>query len=102
MAAFFKTTILGGVLFLLPLAIVLMILGYLLALASTVAQPIADRLQVQWGDVAGVGAVTMLSALVLVIISFGAGLIARTYLGKRASRAGSRTPCSAVCLNTRW
>jgi uncharacterized membrane protein len=30
MAAFFKTTILGGMLFLLPLAIVLMVLGYLL------------------------------------------------------------------------
>ena len=29
MAAFFKTTILGGILFLLPLAVVLMVLGYL-------------------------------------------------------------------------
>jgi hypothetical protein len=36
MAAFFKTTILGGILFLLPLAIVLMVLGYLLKLAATV------------------------------------------------------------------
>jgi len=29
MPAFFKTTILGGILFLLPLAVVLMVLGYL-------------------------------------------------------------------------
>ena len=87
MAAFFKTTILGGVLFLLPLAIVLMVLGYLLKLAATVAKPIADRLEVQgWGDVAGIGLVTVLSALVLVVVSFGAGLIARTYLGGRITR----------------
>ena len=44
MAAFFKTTILGGILFLLPVAIVLMILGYALKVAATVAQPIADKL----------------------------------------------------------
>jgi uncharacterized membrane protein len=84
MAAFFKTTILGGILFLLPLAIVLMVLGYLLKLAATVAKPVADRLEGEgWGDVAGIGLVTFLSALVLVVVSFSAGLVARTYLGAR-------------------
>ena len=87
MAAFFKTTILGGILFLLPLAIVLMILGYLLKLAATVAKPIADRLEGQgWGDVAGVGLVSVLAALVLVLVSFGAGMVARTYFGARMTR----------------
>jgi uncharacterized membrane protein len=55
-------------------------------MASMVAQPISDRLQLQWSDAAGVGAVTILSALVLVIISFGAGVTARTYLGKAITR----------------
>jgi uncharacterized membrane protein len=86
MTAFLKTTIVGGVLFLLPLAVVLMLLGYALRLASMVAQPISDRLQLQWSDAAGVGAVTILSALVLVIVSFGAGITARTYLGKYITR----------------
>ena len=86
MAAFFKTTILGGILFLLPLAIVLMILGYALKVAATVAQPIADKLQLGWGDAAGIGIVTVLSAVVLVLVSFGAGLLARTYLGARITR----------------
>jgi uncharacterized membrane protein len=86
MTAFLKTTIVGGVLFLLPLAVVLMLLGYALRLASMVAQPISDRLQLQWSDAAGVGLVTILSALVLVIVSFGAGVTARTYLGKRMTR----------------
>jgi uncharacterized membrane protein len=87
MTAFLKTTMLGGVLFLLPLAIVLMILGYALKLASMVAQPISERLQLHpWGDLAGVGVVTMLSALLLVLVSFAAGLAARTYMGERITR----------------
>ena len=100
MAAFFKTTILGGILFLLPVAIVLMILGYALKVAATVAQPIADKLQLGWGDAVGIGIVTVLSAVVLVLVSFGAGLLARTYLGARITR-GFETRCSAVCLTTR-
>jgi uncharacterized membrane protein len=79
MTAFLKTTMLGGILFLLPLAIVLMVLGYALGLASKVAQPISEKLQLDnWGTVAGVGVVTVLSALVLVLLAFAAGLVART------------------------
>ena len=82
MTAFLKTTMLGGILFLLPLAIVLMVLGYALGLASMVAQPISEKLQLDaWGTVAGVGIVTVLSALVLVLLAFAAGLVARTYIG---------------------
>jgi uncharacterized membrane protein len=85
MTAFLKTTMVGGVLFLLPVAIVLMILGYALRLASMVAQPISDKLQFQ-NDLAGVGIVTLLSVLVLVFLSFAAGIAARTYLGGRITR----------------
>lgn len=87
MTAFLKTTMVGGVLFLLPLAIVLMILGYALRLASVVAQPISEKLQLHhWGDLAGTSLVTVLSVLVLVLLSFAAGLAARTYLGGRLTR----------------
>jgi uncharacterized membrane protein len=87
MTAFLKTTLVGGILFLLPRAIVLMILGYALRLASTVAQPISDGLDLQrWGGVAGIGVVTLLSALVLLLVAFAAGMTARTYLGERITR----------------
>jgi len=87
MTTFLKTTMVGGVLFLLPLAVVLMVLGYALGLASKVAQPISDRFDLQqWGDFAGVGLITVLSALVLVFVSFAAGIVARTYLGERITR----------------
>src|SRR4029078_113828 len=39
-----------------------------------------------WGDVAGVGLVSVLAALVLVLVSFGAGMVARTYLGAHMTR----------------
>ena len=56
MTAFLKTTMLGGVLFLLPFAIVLMVLGYALGLASKVAQPISEKLQLDdWGTLPGLG-----------------------------------------------
>ena len=84
MNAFLKATILGGVLFLLPLAIVLMLLGYALRLAGKLAQPISDHLGLQhWSGLAGIGVVTILSALLLVIVAFAAGVAARTYLGER-------------------
>jgi uncharacterized membrane protein len=87
MNAFLKATIIGGVLFLLPLAIVLMILGYALRLATKLAQPISDHLDLQhWGDLAGIGVVTILSALLLVLVAFAAGVAAHTYLGERITR----------------
>jgi len=87
MKAFLKATILGGVLFLLPLAIVLILLAYALRLASKVAKPISDYLDLQqWSDFAGIGIVTLLSALLLVFIAFAAGIAARTYLGGRVTR----------------
>jgi uncharacterized membrane protein len=87
MTKLLKTTMLGGILFLLPLAIVLMVLGYALRVASQVAQPISEKLQLNdWGDVAGVGVVTVLSVLVLVFVAFAAGLAARTYSGERLTR----------------
>ena len=87
MNAFLKATIIGGVLFLLPLAIVLMILGYALGLAAKLAKPISDQLDLQqWGDFAGIGVVTILSALLLVLVAFAAGVAARTYLGGRITR----------------
>jgi uncharacterized membrane protein len=87
MTTFLKTTLVGGAVFLLPLAIVLMLLGYALRLAATVARPLSEQLKLQhWEGVAGVGIVALLSALVLIVLSFAAGLAARTYSGERLTR----------------
>jgi uncharacterized membrane protein len=92
MKKFLKMTVLGGVLFLLPLAFVLFILGQALRLAITVAQPITSALHLEhMGDFAGIGIVTVIGVLVLVCISFSAGIVARTTIGKRLSGWLERT-----------
>ena len=73
-------------LFLLPLGLVLFILGYALRLATRVAQPISEALHLdQLGDVAGIGITTVVGVLLLVLVSFAAGLIGRTSIGGRIS-----------------
>ena len=87
MKSFFRATIVGGVLFLLPAALVVLILGYAVRMAVKVAQPLSDGLGLdQLGEVEGIGAATVLGILVLVVISFAAGIFARTGGGRRISR----------------
>jgi uncharacterized membrane protein len=84
---FLKTTIIGGTTFLLPAALVVFILAYALRLVKRLAAPISHSLKLdQLGDLAGIGAATVLSVLVLVLISFAAGIAARTAIGGRLSR----------------
>jgi uncharacterized membrane protein len=84
---FLKTTLLGGALFLLPVALILFILSYALRWAKDVARPIADGLHIdRFGGVADFVAVTALSVVILILISFAAGIVARTAVGKRISR----------------
>ena len=87
MKEFLKTTIIGGVLFLLPVALVLFILAHAFRLAKDIAEPISNSLHLDLvGDVAGIGIVTVISVLVLVLVSFVAGIVARTRLGARITR----------------
>lgn len=81
---FLKTTIVGGLLFLLPVALVLIVLRYAMRLAGKVAEPISEFLRVD--EVLGPGGITVIAVLILIFISFVAGLIARTGWGKRVMR----------------
>jgi len=89
---FLKTTIIGGTAFLLPAALILFILSYALRLVKRLAGPISHGLRLdQLGELAGIGAATLLSVLVLVLISFAAGIVARTTVGARISRWSERS-----------
>jgi uncharacterized membrane protein len=83
---FVKTTIIGGLSFLLPVAIIIFILSYALRLVRRIAEPISHSLHLDHLVGAGIGAVTILSAAVLVLIAFAGGIIARTAAGRRISR----------------
>ncbi len=80
---FLETTVFGGVLFLLPLVLVLIVLAHALRLAERAVQPISKLLP---DAVVGVGGITILAVATLVIISFIAGLVARTNAGKRVGQ----------------
>ena len=83
---FVKTTVMGGALFLLPVAVILFILSYAPRLAKKVARPIADSLHIDLGGPASIIAVTVLSVLILVLVSFAAGIVARTAVGRRITK----------------
>ena len=73
---FVKTTLVGGLLFLVPLAITLLVLQKAIGALSKLVKPIADEIPVE--TVAGVHMRQLLSALILVLVGFVAGLFART------------------------
>lgn len=80
---FLKTTIIGGASFVLPVAIIIFILAYAFRLVRPIAEPIAHTLNLHHLVGKGIGTVTILSVAVLVLISFAAGVIARTAAGRR-------------------
>ena len=99
MKEFLKNTIVGGAVFLLPVALVGFILSRALRLTKGVAEPLAKGLQLdQLGSVAGMGAAAILSVLMLVLV-FAAGFAARTAVGQ-AYYPMVGNSCSAVCRNT--
>ena len=58
-----------------------------LAAEEGFAQPMSDKLGLdKLGDVCGIRGMTVLAVLVLIVVSFAAGIVARTDLGERVSR----------------
>lgn len=93
LVGFLKATIAGGLLFLLPVALVLVVLSHAMRLAGKVARPISEILP---DALVGAGVVTVLAALVLVLISLLAGLVARTNAGRRFMRGFENSLLGAV------
>jgi len=83
MKEFLKNTIVGGLVFLVPLGLILLVLKQLMGLATKLAAPIAAQLPVS--RFAGVAIVTLVAASVLLLMAFLAGMLARTGPGRRLS-----------------
>jgi len=76
---FIKATLVGGVLFLLPLVVLLVILTHAMNFASKVAEPVLKALP---DGMLGKGFLPVAAVLMLIFVSFAAGLLARTRSGK--------------------
>jgi uncharacterized membrane protein len=75
LVSFILTTIIGGLLFLVPLMFLLFMLGKAIGFMMVIAKPLADWLPVD--TVGGVALANLLAILAVVIVCFVAGLVAR-------------------------
>ena len=79
-----KATMAGGLLFLLPVALIAIVLKQAMQLVEKIVRPISNYLPVE--AVVGVWGETVLAAVVLILVSLVAGLVARTNVGRRITR----------------
>lgn len=80
-----KTTILGGVLFLAPLAVIAFILGKVFQVSTRIVEPLDHLMPVK--SVAGVASLNILAILLILLVCYVAGLLAqRAFVGKRMQR----------------
>jgi uncharacterized membrane protein len=81
---FLKTTIVGGLLFLVPVILILFILSHAMRLFRAIAAPIAAAFPAH--EIAGVAVASIIAAILLLVIAFLAGLAARTDTGRSVMR----------------
>lgn len=74
-SGFIRTTIVGGLLFLLPLVVVVLIIGKALKISMVVAKPLDAFIPVD--SVGGVALANILAVLVVFVLCYLAGLVAR-------------------------
>ena len=77
---FVKTTIVGGIVFLVPIVVLVAVIGKALEVTGALAAPLAAGLPIQ--SVGAVAVSHLLALVILVLICFVAGLLARTAAAK--------------------
>lgn len=78
---FLKTTAIGGLLFLLPLIVIGALIGQVVPIVMSVAESLGEYIPVK--TPAGIGLLILLAIVVVLLLCFAAGLLARRSLGKR-------------------
>jgi uncharacterized membrane protein len=80
-ARFVKATVVGGLLFLVPLIVVIVVFEKGVALLRKVVVPLAGHFP--YHKIAGVSVTTLLAIMLILILSFLLGLVAQTTHGRR-------------------
>lgn len=81
LTAFFKATIVGGALYLVPIVLVLIVLGKVHAVTVKFVAPIVDQLQSH--DFGGINTARLLGIAVIILACFAAGVFARTRVAQQ-------------------
>ncbi len=82
---FVKTTILGGLVFMIPIVVVVAIVGKAFRIMRTVAAPL--KVYIPTGTIGGIAIVNLLVILAIILVCFIAGLIASSKVSKRMYRS---------------
>lgn len=78
---FIKTTIIGGLIFLVPVAIVAVVIGKAFSIMLIVAEPLDQLIPID--QVGGIAFVNLLALLAIILVCFIAGIIAKSALAKK-------------------
>ncbi len=81
---FLKTTALGGILFLLPLVVVSVLLGYVYSFVIVVYEPLQERIPVSTPT--GLGILFLIAVAIILLLCFVSGLLARRAIGRKFSQ----------------
>jgi uncharacterized membrane protein len=81
--SFLKATLVGGLMFLVPVVLLALVLRHALQFAGKIAKPLAAVLPVS--HVGGVAVATLIAVAILLFIAFLAGLVSRTGPGRRVT-----------------
>ena len=81
LSAFFKATIVGGALYLVPVVLILLVLGKVHGVTIKLVAPMADMLQLQ--HLGGINLARLLGIVLIVVVCFLAGLFARTRVAQQ-------------------
>ncbi len=80
-----RTTLIGGVLFLVPLVIIVAVVGKAIGIMRVVAEPMADLLPVD--SIGGVALANLIALLCLLFVCYLAGLVARISFASEAMKS---------------
>ena len=94
MLKFLKTTLVGGVVFLIPVVIFVVLMGKALGIAHGLVDPLAKHLPIE--SVGGLRMARILAVVLVVVVCFAAGLAARTSLARKLVIALEGTVLSRV------
>ncbi len=90
----FKSIAIGGILFIIPLTVAVMVIGKVMGVLNAVAEPMADV--VPTDTVLGFGLAQVIAVSLLLLVCFVAGLIARSAIGQRVVRRVEDSLLSAI------
>ncbi len=83
LSRFIRTTLAGGVLFLLPIIVMLLLLGKAMDIVQKLVRPLAERLPVE--SVVGLDAPKLLAVVLLIFFCFIAGVLARSAAARKTT-----------------